>query len=104
MPQSTVAGERTSPTQPFPTKPAPFEKQGATEADLIDFTPELRAEAKAIFDQYDHGPIFTPPTERGTINMPGWAGGGELVGRGLRPANGDVLHSFDQHADSGQAG
>ncbi|MGH9935422.1 MAG: PQQ-binding-like beta-propeller repeat protein, partial [Blastocatellia bacterium] len=42
VPQSTVPGERTSPTQPFPTKPAPFERQGSTEANLIDFTPELR--------------------------------------------------------------
>lgn len=88
VPQSTVAGERTSPTQPFPTKPAPFEKQGATEADLIDFTPELRAEAKAIFDLYDHGPIFTPPTERGTINMPGWAGGANWWGAAFDPQTG----------------
>ena len=86
--QSAVPGERSSPTQPFPTKPAPFERQGTAEADLIDFTPELRAEAKAIFDQYDHGPIFTPPSERGTINMPGWGGGGNWWGAAFDPQTG----------------
>jgi quinoprotein glucose dehydrogenase len=85
VPQSTVAGERTSPTQPFPTKPAPYERQGATEENLIDFTPELREEAKKILDQYDHGPIFTPPTERGTINLPGWAGGANWWGAAFDP-------------------
>ena len=45
VPQSAVAGEQTAATQPFPTKPAAFERQGLTEDDLIDFTPELRAES-----------------------------------------------------------
>jgi quinoprotein glucose dehydrogenase len=88
VPQSTVAGERTSPTQPFPTKPAPFERQGATVDNLIDFTPELRAEAKKILEQYDHGPIFTPPTERGVIQLPGWAGGGNWWGAAFDPQTG----------------
>ncbi|MGE0695875.1 MAG: pyrroloquinoline quinone-dependent dehydrogenase [Pirellulales bacterium] len=88
VPQSKVEGERTSPTQPFPTKPAPYELQGSMEENLIDFTPELRAEAKAILDQYDHGPLFTPPTERGTINMPGWAGGANWWGAAFDPDSG----------------
>ncbi|HKC89103.1 MAG TPA: PQQ-binding-like beta-propeller repeat protein, partial [Blastocatellia bacterium] len=88
VPQSTVSGERTSPTQPFPTKPAPFESQGSTEDNLIDFTPELRAEAKQILEQYDHGPIFTPPTEKGTINLPGWGGGGNWWGAAFDPQTG----------------
>ena len=76
VPQSTVPGERTSPTQPFPTKPAPFDRQGLTEDDLIDFTPELRAEALRIMNQYVTGPIFTPPSladeaANGTIVVPG---------------------------------
>ena len=66
VPQSTVPGEKSSPTQPFPTKPAPYELQGSTEENLIDFTPELRAEALKILNTYDHGPLFTPPTEKGT--------------------------------------
>lgn len=86
--QSKVPGERTSPTQPFPTKPAPFELQGSTEENLIDFTPELREEAKKILEQYDHGPIFTPPTEKGTINLPGWGGGGNWWGAAFDPQSG----------------
>lgn len=88
VPQSTVAGERASPTQPFPSKPAPYELQGSTEENLIDFTPELRAEAKKILEQYDHGPLFTPPTEKGTVNMPGWAGGGNWWGAAFDPQTG----------------
>ncbi len=88
VPQSTAPGERSAPTQPFPTKPAPFERQGSTEENLIDFTPELRAEAKKILEQNDHGPIFTPPTEKGTINLPGWAGGGNWWGAAFDPQTG----------------
>lgn len=88
VPQSTVAGERTAPTQPFPTKPAPYERQGALEENLIDFTPELRAEAKKILEQYEHGPLFTPPSEKGTINLPGWAGGGNWWGAAFDPQTG----------------
>ncbi|HEY1602033.1 MAG TPA: pyrroloquinoline quinone-dependent dehydrogenase [Pirellulales bacterium] len=88
VPPSTVPGERASPTQPFPTKPATYERQGSTEDNLVDFTPELRAEAKAILDEYDHGPLFTPPTERGTINLPGWAGGANWWGAAFDPDTG----------------
>ena len=62
VPQSNVPGERSSPTQPMPVRPAPFERQGSTEDNLIDFTPELYAEALQILNKYDHGPIFTPPS------------------------------------------
>lgn len=88
VPQTKVATERSSPTQPFPTKPAPYELQGATEENLIDFTPELRAEAKKILDKYDHGPLFTPPTEQGTLNLPGWAGGANWWGAAFDPDTG----------------
>jgi len=64
VPQSNVPGERTSPTQPFPTKPPAFDRQGATVDNLIDFTPELRAEALEIVKHYTIGPMFTPPTVR----------------------------------------
>jgi glucose dehydrogenase/mono/diheme cytochrome c family protein len=84
VPQSTVPGERTSPTQPFPTKPPPFDRIGLTEDDLIDFTPELRKEALEIVSRFTLGPIFTPPTLRddapggklGTLIVPGWYGAG----------------------------
>jgi glucose dehydrogenase len=81
VPASTVPGEQAWPTQPFPTKPPAFDRQGLTENDLIDFTPELKAEALAIARQYRLGPLFTPPSlvaadNKGTIAMPGTAGGG----------------------------
>lgn len=61
VPASEVPGEKLSPTQPFPTKPAPFEMQGIAEENLIDFTPELRREALEVMTQYDMGPLFNPP-------------------------------------------
>jgi glucose dehydrogenase len=61
VPQSDVPGEQTSPTQPFPTRPPPYDHQGVTADNLIDFTPELHAEALAIASRYKLGPIFTPP-------------------------------------------
>src|SRR5262245_19695266 len=61
VPQSDVPGEKTSPTQPFPTRPPPYDHQGVTVENLIDFTPELHAEALKIAARYKTGPIFTPP-------------------------------------------
>ena len=60
VPQSDVPGEVTSATQPFPTKPPAYERQGVSPDDLIDFTPELHAEALKIVEKYRLGPIFTP--------------------------------------------
>ena len=67
VPQSKVPGEATSPTQPFPSKPAPFDLQGVSEKDLIDFTPEIHKRALALADSLVLGPLFTPPMEEGTI-------------------------------------
>src|SRR5262252_3329083 len=61
VPQSDVPGEKTSPTQPFPTKPPAYDYQGVTIDNLTDFTPELHAEALKIAARYKTGPIFTPP-------------------------------------------
>lgn len=93
VPPSLVPGERASPTQPFPTWPLPFERQGITANDLIDFTPELRAEAIEILGGYVFGPIFTPPSVRsedpddtqGTIQLPGWVGGADWNGAAIDP-------------------
>jgi glucose dehydrogenase len=60
-PKGDVPGEWYSPTQPHPTKPPAYERQGVTIDDLIDFTPELRAEAVTLVSKYKIGPIFTPP-------------------------------------------
>jgi quinoprotein glucose dehydrogenase len=59
--QGDVPGEWYSPTQPFPTKPPAFDYQGVTADNLIDFTPELHAEALQIASKYKLGPVFTPP-------------------------------------------
>lgn len=82
---SSIDGERSSPTQPFPTRPAAFEAQGAIDENLIDFTPELREEAKRILQKFDHGPLFTPPTEKGTVTLPGWGGGANWWGASFDP-------------------
>jgi len=88
VPQSSVPDERLSPTQPFPTKPAPFEPQGISDETLIDFSPALRAEALQNIEKFDYGPLFTPPTLRGTIQFPGWGGGGEWHGAAFDPETG----------------
>jgi len=81
---STVAGERTSPTQPFPTKPPAFETQGSTEANLIDFTPELRKRALEKLTALEHGPLFTPlSAAKGNLLVPGIAGGANWGGAGF---------------------
>jgi quinoprotein glucose dehydrogenase len=94
VPQSTVPGEKTSPTQPFPTKPAPFEQQGFLEDDVLDFTPELREKALKILSKYTLGPIFTPhplATESaGTIQMPGDGGGANWMGAAVDPETGII--------------
>src|SRR6185295_1430802 len=56
-----VPGEWYSPTQPFPTKPAAYAKNGVSLDDLIDFTPELKAAGLELAKRYKLGPIFTPP-------------------------------------------
>ncbi|MGE0361557.1 MAG: PQQ-binding-like beta-propeller repeat protein [Vicinamibacterales bacterium] len=61
VPKGDVPGEHYSPTQPFPSKPPAYDRQGFAKDDLIDFTPALRAEAEAAIAQYRIGPMFTPP-------------------------------------------
>ncbi len=88
VPRSTVPGERLSPTQPFPTKPEPFEPQGISDETLIDFSAELRQEALQNIENFDYGPLFTPPSLRGAIQFPGWGGGGEWHGAAFDPETG----------------
>ena len=79
---SDVPGERASPTQPFPTRPAALDRQGAAEPDLIDLTPSIRDEAREIARRYRLGPLYSPPSladasdgTHGTIQLPGTGGG-----------------------------
>ena len=100
VPQSTVPGEKSSPTQPFVTKPPPFERQGVTPDDLIDFTPELRAEALKVVSRYRFGPLFTPPPVSqwegvlGVLKIP-TAGGANWPGGAYDPETG-VLYVGSQ--------
>ena len=103
VPQSKTPGEQTSLTQPFPTRPPPFDRQGVTVDDLIDFTPELRAAALDIVKRYVIGPMFTPPSikgdgpndTKGTIQLPGSVGGADWQGAALDPETGILyVHSI----------
>ena len=90
VPQTTIPGEQTSLTQPFPTKPAPFERIGLSEDDLLDWTPEIKEEAIRLLNQYTYGPVYTPPTlvtefNRGTLFMPGFGGGANWQGVAFDP-------------------
>jgi len=83
-----VPGEVPSMTQPFPSKPAPFEYQGAVLDDLVDFTPEIRQMAIDAVSDYRLGPIFTPPTWDGTIQRPSSGGGANWSGAAFDPEDG----------------
>ena len=106
VPQSKTPGEQTSPTQPFPSKPPPFDRQGIAIDDLIDFTPELRAAALEIVKQYVIGPLFTPPsikgtgrvTPRGTIQLPGSVGGADWQGARVRSGDRHPVRALDHRS------
>ena len=95
VPQGDVPGEWYSPTQPFPTKPAPFERQGFSEADLLDFTPELLKRAPGDRQPVPLGAAllaaFTATaadSTRGTITLPSATGGANWEGGALDPETG----------------
>ena len=102
VPKSDVPGEWTSPTQPFPTKPAAIEVQGLTENDLVDFTPEIKAEALRIARQFRLGGIYTPSSlpnaadgTMGTLTAPSAVGGVNWPGGAVDPVD-DVLYVASQ--------
>lgn len=88
VPASDVPGEKASPTQPVPSKPAPFEYQGVTVDDLADFTPEIRAMAEKAIQGFRTGPLFTPPSLNGTVVRPGTTGGANWSGAAVDPSTG----------------
>ena len=83
-----LEGEVPSPTQPFPTRPAPFEYQGTSIDDLVDFTPEIRQLAVAAVDRFRLGPLFTPQMLAGTIMRPSGGGGANWSGAAVDPETG----------------
>lgn len=95
VPQSDVPGERSSPTQPIPTKPAPYDRQGFSEADLIDYTPELNRRARELVKLYRMSELFTPPSladapdgTQGTLHLPHATGGANWQGGAYDPDTG----------------
>lgn len=90
VPPTDVPGERLSPTQPFPSKPAAFAKQGFSEDDVIDFTPALRELALRALRPYRWGPMYTPPSLQGTVFMPGNVGGAGWGGGAFDPETGTL--------------
>ncbi|MBI4473345.1 MAG: pyrroloquinoline quinone-dependent dehydrogenase, partial [Acidobacteria bacterium] len=98
-----IPGEWYSPTQPFPTKPPAYDRAGVSIDDLIDFTPELRAEAVQLVSKYKLGPIFTPPVVSklegplATLTM-GTSGGGSNWPGGSYDPETHILYTFSQSA------
>lgn len=97
MPQSTVPGEETSPTQPIPSKPPAYARNYLkVPDDVIDFTPAMRAEGLAILKRYQTGPIYNPPVEGtvdgivGAILVGNASGGTNWPGGGMDPETGIV--------------
>ena len=85
-PQRGLSSEHTSQVQPFPSVPKAFDRQGVTsEDDLIDFTPQLRRKAITIINSYEYGPLYTPPSVKGTIALPGSQGGASWAGAAFDP-------------------
>jgi len=95
VPQTDVPGEWTSPTQPIPSLPLPFERQGVSIDDLIDYTPEIRNAVQKLIKKYRLGPLYTPPSimgasdgTNGTLSLPFATGGANWEGSAFDPENG----------------
>ena len=105
VPKGDVASEWYAPTQPFPTKPPAFERQGGRLEDALDFTPELRAQATAILAKYKIGPLFTPPiiSKRegpfGLLMVPQTSGGANWPGGALDPET-NILYQYSNNSSS----
>jgi glucose dehydrogenase len=101
VPASDVPGEATARTQPFPTKPAPYDRRGFSEDDLVDFTPEIHARATEIASKYRFSELFTPPSlykdptdgSLGTLHLPSSTGGSNWEGAAYDPDTGFIYVS-----------
>ena len=95
VPQTDVPGEWTSPTQPFPTKPAPFAKQSFTEKDINPYLPkDAQDELRARLKTYRNEGLFTPPSFEGSVQMPGHNGGANFGTSAIDPTRGEfyIVH------------
>ncbi len=88
VPSSDLDGEEAWPTQPIPTKPAPFARQVFTEDMINTITPEGEAYVKEKFKGLRTGRLFIPPSKEGTIVFPGFDGGAEWGGSSFDPESG----------------
>src|SRR5579863_4013906 len=89
VPQSDVAGEWSSPTQPFPTKPPPFARQSFTEKDINPYATEAeQAAIRELLKNSRNEGLFTPPSLRGSISAPGHNGGANWGGAAVDPTHG----------------
>jgi glucose dehydrogenase len=92
VPASDMPGEKTWPTQPFPTKPPPFARQTFTVDDLSPFlSPQDRAHFRDDILSARNEGLFTPPSRRGTIQMPGNNGGANWGGAAVDPSRGVLV-------------
>lgn len=87
-PQSDVPGEETAAKQVYPVKPPPFVRQGFTENDITDISPAAREYVRTRVAKMRYGPVFTPPSLRGTVQMPGLHGGATWSGASFDPTTG----------------
>jgi quinoprotein glucose dehydrogenase len=104
VPPSDVAGEHAWPTQPFPTRPPAFTEQGVTLDDAFDLTPELKAAARAELEKYRIGPLFTPPSTRGTVQRPGVIGGANWGGAAFDAESGLLFIKTSNQAHIARVG
>ena len=99
---SDVPGEVLYPTQPFPTRPPPFSRQGVSLEDANDLTPEIHALAMEEMQQFRLGPLFTPPSLQGTLQRPGASGGANWGGAAFDPETGLLYVRTSEDADTNQ--
>src|SRR6266545_1562388 len=104
VPASDVEGESAWPTQPVPTKPPAFTDQGVTLDDAFDATPELKAAAQNELQKYRTGPLFTPPSNRGTVQRPGLIGGANWGGGAFDMKSGVLFFKTTNQANIARVG
>lgn len=96
---SELMGEKLSPTQPVPARPAPFARQVFTQADVNPLLPDSsKKDVEAKLASYSTGQLFNPPSKQGTVILPGFDGGGEWGGPAFDPATGILYVNANEMA------